>query len=114
MLNWFTFGVMFITIVLLMVTCYYLEFKKKSENQTIEHLLKTYINICDSLENDKQELKDKNASLEKEIKLMKSININDNYINKNEIREQITQLELLDKEYYKEVIVLLKKLLEED
>lgn len=75
MLNWFTFGVMFITIVLLMVTCYYLEFKKKSENQTIEHLLKTYINICDSLENDKQELKDKNASLQKQIKLMQNCDL---------------------------------------
>ena len=59
------------------------------------------------------ELKDKNASLLKEIKLMKSININDNYISKNEIREQITQLEALDKQYYKKVIVVLEKLLKE-
>ena len=34
---------------------------------------------------------------------MKSININDNYISKNEIRERITQLEALDKQYYKKV-----------
>ena len=61
-----------------------------------------------------KDLKDKNASLQKEIKLMKSININDNYINKNEIRERIIQLELLDKKYYKEVIELLKELLEEN
>jgi hypothetical protein len=44
---------------------------------------------------------------------MKSININDNYISKNEIRERITQLELLDKQYYKKVIVVLEKLLGE-
>lgn len=60
------------------------------------------------------EEKEKNSSLQKEIKLMKSININDNYISKNEIRERITQLELLDKQYYKELIVLLEKLIEED
>ena len=75
MLNWFTFGVMFLTIVLLLVTCYYLEFKQKSENQTIEHLLKTYINICDSLEEEKQQLKDKIESLKKQIKLMQGCDL---------------------------------------
>ena len=34
-----------------------------------------------------KESKDKNASLQKEIKLMKSININDNYISKDKIRK---------------------------
>ena len=38
-------------------------------------------------------LKDKNTSLQKEIKLMKSININDNYISKDKIREKIEELE---------------------
>ena len=40
------------------------------------------------------EEKDKNASLQKEIKLMKSININDNYISKDKIRKL--------KEYYED------------
>ena len=57
--------------------------------------------------------KEKNASLQKEIKLMKSININDNYISKDKIRKQIRQLEALDKQYYKKVIVTLKKMLGE-
>lgn len=35
--------------------------------------------------------KEKNASLQKEIKLMKSININDNYIYKDKIREKIKE-----------------------
>ena len=72
-----------------------------------------YINIFKESEDEIEELKEKNASLQKEIKLMKSININDNYISKNEIRKQIRQLEALDKQYYKKVIVILEKLLEE-
>ena len=75
MLNWFTFSLMLLTIILLLVTCYYLDFRQKSENQTIEHLLKTYINICDSLENDKQELINKIASLQKQIKLMQNCDL---------------------------------------
>lgn len=39
-----------------------------------------------------KELKEKNASLQKEIKLMKSININDNYISKDKIKEKIKEL----------------------
>ena len=40
-----------------------------------------------------KELKEKNASLQKEIKLMKSININDNYISKDKVRAKINWLE---------------------
>ena len=114
MLNWFTFGVMFLTIVLLLASCIIQSIKKQSEDFTIEHLVNLQKHIIDELTEENEDLKEKNASLQKEINLMKSMNINDNYINKNEIRERITQLELLDKEYYKEVIVLLEELLEED
>ena len=40
-----------------------------------------------------QELKEKNASLQKEIKLMKSININDKYISKDKLKNKIEELE---------------------
>lgn len=52
------------------------------ERQTILGLLDLY-----------NKEKEKNASLQKEIKLMKSININDNYIYKDKIRERIKELE---------------------
>ena len=64
-----------------------------------------------------KDLKDKNASLQKEIKLMKSININDNYISKDKIRAKIKELENLYKnkyfhsDYVKEI---LQELLEEN
>jgi lipopolysaccharide biosynthesis regulator YciM len=48
------------------------------ENKAIQGLLDLY-----------NKEKEKNASLQKEIKLMKSININDNYISKDKIREKI-------------------------
>ena len=65
-------------------------------------------------------LKEKNASLQKEIKLMKSININDNYISKDKIKQKIKELERKGFEneinysefYYKTEV--LKELLEEN
>ena len=63
-----------------------------------------------------EELKEKNASLQKEIKLMKSININDNYINKEKVKNKIKELEKLYKDKYFHldyVKEILKELLEE-
>ena len=57
-----------------------------------------------------EELKDKNASLQKEIKLMKSININENYISKDKIREKINYY---DERGYIEIAGAFKLLLEE-
>jgi len=51
------------------------------------------------LEKENKELKEKNASLQKEIKLMKSININDNYISKDKIREHLKRFEEIEKEF---------------
>ena len=61
-----------------------------------------------------KDLKDKNASLQKEIKLMKSININDNYISKEKIREKIKELEEKSEFFYCDKIDVLKELLEEE
>ena len=66
-------------------------------------------------------LKEKNASLQKEIKLMKSININDNYISKDKIRKEKEEIEeMLFKEKNKNAkiefsyaIGVLEELLEE-
>ena len=46
-----------------------------------------------------KELKEKNASLQKEIKLMKSININENYISKDKIRKHLKRFEEIEKEF---------------
>ena len=66
-------------------------------------------------------LKEKNESLQKEIKLMKSININDNYINKDKIRDKIKEYQnklFQDIEEnkvveYENIIQVLEELLEE-
>ena len=68
------------------------------------------------------ELKDKNASLLKEIKLMKSININDNYISKDKINNKIKEYQnklFQDVEEnkvveYENIIQVLEDLLEEE
>ena len=67
------------------------------------------------------EEKDKNASLQKEIKLMKSININDNYISKEKINDKIIEYQnklFQDVEEnkvveYENIIKVLEELLEE-
>lgn len=86
----------------------------KFEKETIEGLLDLY-----------NTEKDKNASLQKEIKLMKSININDNFISKDKIREHLKKFEEIEKEFIfinnkstareinKALIEFSKKLLEE-
>lgn len=56
------------------------------------------------------ELKEKNASLQKEIKLMKSININDNYISKDKIRELLKKYEKTNIEDYQAIIRFYKDL----
>ena len=75
------------------------------ERQTILGLLDLY-----------NKEKEKNASLQKETKLMKSININDNYIYKDKIKEKIKKykgLKEIDKMAYEEQIKPLQELLEE-
>lgn len=59
-----------------------------------------------------EELKEKNANLQKEIKLMKSININDNYISKDKIRKKIKELEEKSDYWNCDEIEILKELLE--
>ena len=76
------------------------------ERQTILGLLDLY-----------NKEKEKNASLQKETKLMKSININDNYIYKDKIKEKIKEykeLKEIDKMAYEEQIKPLQELLEEE
>ena len=51
------------------------------------------------LEETIEEQQNKIASLQKEIKLMKSININDNYISKDKIREHLKRFEEIEKEF---------------
>ena len=63
-----------------------------------------------------EEQQNKIASLQKEIKLMKSININDNYINKEKVKNKIKELENLYKDKYFHldyVKEILQELLEE-
>ena len=57
MLNWFTFGVMFITIVLLIATCIVQYIKKQSEDFTIEHLVNLQKQIIDELTEENEKLK---------------------------------------------------------
>lgn len=73
--------------------------------------------------NDKKDkLKEENASLQKEIKLMKSININDNYVSKDKIRDKIKEYQnklFQDIEEnkvveYENIIQVLEELLEEN
>ena len=69
-----------------------------------------------------KELEEKNASLQKEIKLMKSININDNYISKDKINDKIKEYQnklFQDVEEnkvveYENIIQVLEELLEEN
>lgn len=68
------------------------------------------------LEETIEELKEKNASLQKEIKLMKSININDNYISKDKINNLLNEYANTDLEDFGRIIEFyqkLKELLEE-
>ena len=72
-----------------------------------------HIDIAKDIIKRYNELKEKNASLQKEIKLMKSININDNYISKDKIREKIKELEEKSDYWNCDEIEILKELLEE-
>ena len=79
-----------------------------------------YINIFKESEDEIKELTEKNASLQKEIKLMKSININDNFISKDKIKKKIKELKNIiefEKPIYEDsledTIDILEKLLEE-
>jgi hypothetical protein len=69
--------------------------KNKLET-TIEKLRIANAELRDELDKKNSEIEEqqnKIVSLQKEIKLMKSININDNYISKDKIREKIKELE---------------------
>lgn len=57
MLNWFTFGVMFLTIVLLLASCIIQSIKKQSEDFTIEHLVNLQKHIIDELTEENEKLK---------------------------------------------------------
>lgn len=57
MLNWFTFGAMFITIILLIITCIYQKFKKDSEYYTLENIIDLQKTVIDALESEKNDLK---------------------------------------------------------
>ena len=59
-------------------------------------LFDTILNIIKKQQKEIEELKEKNASLQKEIKLMKSININDNYISKDKIKEKLEELKAME------------------
>ena len=57
MLNWFTFGIMFISLVTLLVICIAQGYKLSSEDYTVEHLINLQKHIIDELENEKENLK---------------------------------------------------------
>lgn len=76
-----------------------------------------YIRI---LEKETKDIKYKNEMIDKlkedNQKLLNKLyekKINDDYIKKDKIRKEIRQLEALDKQYYKKVIVILEKMLGE-
>lgn len=74
----------------------------KSEPKCItdfEKHIDILLNLIKRQQKEIEELKEKNASLKKEIKLMKSININDNYISKDKIREHLKKFEEIEKEF---------------
>ena len=78
------------------------EIAERMGNEAIQGLLDLY-----------NKEKEKNASLKKEIKLMKSININDNYISKDKIKQKIKELEEKSDYWNCDEIEILKELLEE-
>lgn len=67
----------------------------EEEQEKIYELL--FKDTKNKLEETIEEQQNKIVSLQKEIKLMKSININDNYISKDKIRERIKMNEELIK-----------------
>lgn len=119
MLNWFTFGVMFLTIGLLILTCFYLEFRKKSDDYTIDHLVNLQKHIIDELTEENKNLKvqldfigEQNKHIDKQQEVLKELKeknaeqievitewvngerINDiKHISKDKIRERIKELE---------------------
>lgn len=73
--------------------------------------IKDVLNLIEKQEN-------KIANQEKEIKLMKSVNINDNYVSKDTIREKIKELvtrnvEVLGADRYEYAVRVLQELLED-
>lgn len=76
-----------------------------------------YIRI---LEKETKDIKYKNEMIDRlkedNLELLNKLykkEINDDYIKKDKIRKEIRQLEALDKQYYKKVIVILEKMLGE-
>lgn len=76
-----------------------------------------YIRI---LEKETKDIKYKNEMIDKLKEDNKELlnklyekKINDDYIEKDKIRKEIRQLEALDKQYYKKVIIILEKMLGE-
>lgn len=75
-------------------------------NEKSEKILRELITFINEVLDLYDKEKEKNASLEKEIKLMKSININDNYICKDKIRKIIKKYYYIDNTI-KEIMKLL-------
>ena len=93
-----------------------LEILHNNTQWATENNIKVVLNLIEKQQKEIEELKEKNASLQKEIKLMKSININDNYISKDKVKNKIKELENLYKDKYFHIDYvkeILEKLLEE-
>lgn len=69
----------------------YLDYKKDVSIDTLENLL----NLYTKQKEENKQLKNKNENLQKEIKIMKSINVNDFMIAKDKIRNKIKELDIL-------------------
>lgn len=64
-----------------------------SESENSFKRWKIIENYIQKLHKEIEELEQTNANLSKEIKLMKSVNINENFIGKDKIRNKIEELE---------------------
>lgn len=102
----------------------------EEENRAIEYLknrywyvddydteiaVETILKLLEKQQKEIEELKEENAEqLEVITEWVNGERINDiKHISKDKIRKEIRQLEALDKQYYKKVIVILEKMLGE-
>ena len=83
------------------------ELQEMSNNticKTIKNTIEFWQNKCFELQKELEQEKEKNASMKKEISLMKSININDNFISKDKIKDKIKEIKQ-DKDFDEDVYV---------
>lgn len=78
--------------------------KEKQKNKQLEQQVKLEIQGRGIAVSAYKEEKQRNTSLTKEINLMKSINIDANYISKDEIRAKIKELDNIESDFAKKVI----------